>query len=114
MASPSSGFSSVKLPAALEQQAREAAQPLRRSVAGQIEYWATLGRIVEHSGLTAQEAQAAIEGYEAAANKTRLATALDAIEARFNAADDSGRLADRVREVVRGNRAKAAGLKNAA
>ena len=114
MASPSTGFSSVKLPAALVRQAREAAQPLRRSVAGQVEYWATLGRIVEHSGLTAQEAQAAIEGYEAAANKTRLATALDAIEARFNAADESGRLADRVREVVLGNRAKAAGLKTAA
>lgn len=64
-----SNFSSVKLPAALVQQAREAAQPLRRSVAGQIEYWARLGRLVEHSGLTVQEAQAAIEGYEAAARK---------------------------------------------
>jgi len=114
MASPSTGFSSVKLPAALVQQAREAAQPLRRSVAGQVEYWATLGRIVEHSGLTAQEAQAAIEGYEAAASKAPLDGVLDAIEARFNAADESGRLADRVREVVLGNRAKAAGLQKAA
>ena len=35
MASHPTGFSSVKLPAALVQQAREAAQPLRRSVAGQ-------------------------------------------------------------------------------
>jgi hypothetical protein len=42
-----------------------------------------------HSGLTAQEAQAAIEGYEAAASKARLATALDAIEAQFNAAEES-------------------------
>ena len=57
-------FASVKLPVALVQQAREAAQPLRRSVAGQIEYWTTLGRVVEHSGLTAQEAQTAIVGYE--------------------------------------------------
>ncbi|MBG6077677.1 hypothetical protein [Polaromonas sp. CG_9.11] len=114
MASLSSGFSSVKLPAALVQQAREAAQPLRRSVAGQVEYWATLGRIVEHSGLTAQEAQAAIEGYEAAAGKVPLDRVLDAIEARFNAADESGCLADRVRQVVGGNRAKAAGLKKAA
>lgn len=63
------GFASVKLPAALVQQAREAAQPLRRSVAGQIEYWATLGRVAEHTGLTVQEAHAAIEGYEAAARK---------------------------------------------
>jgi hypothetical protein len=50
MASPSTGFSSVKLPAALVQQAREAAQPLRRSVAGQVEYWATLGRIADAFG----------------------------------------------------------------
>ena len=46
------GFASVKLPATLVQQAREAAGPMRRSVAGQIEYWATLGRVVEHTGLT--------------------------------------------------------------
>lgn len=105
----STGFSSVKLPAALVQQAREAAQPLRRSVAGQVEYWATLGRIVEHSGLTAQEAQAAIQTYESAAHKTQL----DAIEARFAAADQSGHLADRVRDVVLDNRAKAAALKKA-
>jgi hypothetical protein len=57
MTQASTGFASVKLPAALVNQAREAAQPMRRSVAGQVEYWATLGRIVEHSGLTAQEAQ---------------------------------------------------------
>ncbi|MDO8440997.1 MAG: hypothetical protein Q7S97_07310 [Polaromonas sp.] len=51
---------------------REAAQPLRRSAAGQIEYWwATLGRVVEHSGLTVQEAQRAIERYEAAARQAR-------------------------------------------
>ena len=59
-------FASVKLPESLVQQARDAAQPLRRSAAGQIEYWATLGRIVEHSGLTVQEARLAIENYEAA------------------------------------------------
>ena len=56
-----SNFSSVKLPAALVQQAREAAQPLRRSATSQIEYWAMLGRVVEHSGLTVQEAQEAQE-----------------------------------------------------
>ena len=100
------GFSSVKLPAALVQQARDAAQPLRRSVAGQIEYWATLGRVVEHTGLTAQEARTAIEGYEAAARETFLANALDDLEGRFAAAEMSGSLADRVREVVLANRAK--------
>ena len=67
MTQPNSAFASVKLPTALVAQAREAAQPMRRSVAGQVEYWATLGRIVEHSGLTAQEAQTAIANYEAAA-----------------------------------------------
>ena len=108
------GFASVKLPAALVQQAREAAQPLRRSVAGQIEYWATLGRVVEHTGLTVQEAQTAIEGYEAAARKGRLADTLDDIEARFAAADASGSLASRVRDVVLDNRAKAEALKKAA
>jgi hypothetical protein len=114
MALSSAGFSSVKLPAALVQQARETAQPLRRSVAGQVEYWATLGRIVEHSGLTAQEAREAIEGYEAVARQARLAGTLDGIEASFAAADESGHLADRVREVVLGNRAKAMALKKAA
>ncbi len=113
MTSTSTGFSSVKLPAALVQQAREAARPLRRSVAGQVEYWATLGRIVEHSGLTAQEAQTAIEGYEAAASKIPLDRLLDVIETRFDAADESGCLADRVRQVVHGNRVKAVGLQKA-
>ena len=114
MPASSTGFSSVKLPAALVQQAREAAQPLRRSVAGQVEYWATLGCIVEHSGLTAQEAREAIEGYEAAARQARLADTLDDIEARFSAADESGHLADRVREVVLDNRARATAMKQAA
>ena len=109
-----SGFASVKLPAALVQQARDAAQPMRRSVAGQIEYWATLGRVVEHTGLTVQEAQAAIEGYEAAARQARLKDTLDGIEVRFAAAEASGGLAARVREVVLDNRAKAVAEKKAA
>ncbi len=57
-------FASVKLPSTLVEQARQAAQSMRRSVASQIEYWATLGQIVEHTGLSAQEARAAIEQYE--------------------------------------------------
>ena len=109
MATTSTGFSSVKLPAALVQQAREAAQPLRRSVAGQVEYWATLGRIVEHSGLTAQEAQTAIEGYEAAAKRAREQTpdSLEALKMRVLAAEASGSLARHVREIVEENRRKA-------
>ena len=39
---------------------------MRRSVASQIEYWATLGLALEHKGLSTLEARAAIENYEAA------------------------------------------------
>jgi hypothetical protein len=112
MPSATTGFASVKLPTALVNQAREAAQPMRRSVAGQVEYWATLGRIVEHSGLTAQEAQTAIAGYEAAARRARPSAGepdnqADALLAQFMAAEKDGSLAQRVREVVASNRSKA-------
>lgn len=102
-----SAFASVKLPAALVQQAKQAAQPLRRSVAGQIEYWATLGRVVEHSGLTVQEARAAIEGYEGGARSALLKNTLDDVEARFASAEVSGSLAQRVRDFVADNRKRA-------
>ena len=111
---PKSGaaFASVKLPSALVTQAREAAQPMRRSVAGQVEYWATLGRIVEHSGLTAQEAQTAIANYEAAARRahptpSEHTSQADALLAQFMSAEIDGSLAQRVREVVANNRSKA-------
>ena len=109
MPSPSTGFSSVKLPAALVQQAREAAQPLRRSVAGQVEYWATLGRIVEHSGLTAQEAQVAIEGYETAAKQAREKTpdSLEALKMRVLAVSTNGILQANIRAIVEENRRQA-------
>jgi len=112
--STATGFSSVKLPAALVQQAREAAQPMRRSAAGQIEYWATLGQVIEHQGLSVQEARTAIEGYEAAAHQLRQSLMLDDIEARFTAAEASGSLADRLRDVVSSNRSKAFALQKAA
>lgn len=104
-------FSSVKLPAHLVEQARQAAQPMRRSVASQIEYWATLGQIVEHTGLSVQEARSAIEQYEAAAARTATLaapTSVDALTARLLAAQTRGTLAQRVREVVQENQAKAA------
>ena len=108
-------FASVKLPESLVQQARDAAQPLRRSAAGQIEYWVTLGRVVEHSGLTVQEARDAIENYEAAAHESRQARLNAPVEdsqaseliARFMAIEADGSLAQRVREVVADNRSKA-------
>ena len=117
-----SNFSSVKLPADLVQQAREAAQPLRRSAAGQIEYWATLGRVVEHSGLTVQEAQAAIERYEEAARDAREARikmeaapvdaspdfsdSLEAVKRRILAASADGTLQAHIRSIVTDNRKK--------
>lgn len=105
-----SNFASVKLPAGLVQEAREAAQPLRRSAAGQIEYWATLGRVVEHSGLTVQEAQTAIEVYEAAARNARVKTpdTLDALTQRVIAASTNGTLQAHVRRIVEENRQLAA------
>lgn len=104
-----SNFASVKLPLSLVEQVREAAQPLRRSAAGQIEYWATLGQVVEHSGLTAQEAQTAIQVYEAAARKARAKTAgtLDALSKRVLQASTSGTLQAHVRRIVEENRQEA-------
>lgn len=115
MATPSN-FSSVKLPAQLVNQAKEAAQPLRRSTAGQIEYWATLGRVAEQSGLTAQEAREAIERYEVAAHQARAARlnplavtvdeapdSLDAIKRRMLAANAVGSLQTHIRGIVAEN-----------
>jgi hypothetical protein len=114
MSSSSSAFSSVKLPAGLVQQARDAAQPQRRSVAGQIEYWATLGRIAEETGLTVQEAREAISRYDAAARQALAPDSVEAIEARFLAAESSGVLAEAVRQSVKEQRSKASGSRRAA
>ena len=101
-------FASVKLPHALVEQARQAAQPMRRSVASQIEYWATLGQIVEHTGLTVQEARSAIERYESAARATQATHQAEAMIGQFLAAEADGSLADKVRQVVADNRQRAA------
>lgn len=102
--SAASPFSSVKLPASLVDQARSAAEAQRRSVAGQIEYWATLGRIAEETGLTVVEAREAVARYDA---RGRDEAALDAIEARFMAAEADGSLAQAVRKTVQANRRQA-------
>jgi hypothetical protein len=103
-------FASVKLPAALVDQARASARPMRRSVAGQIEYWATLGRIVEHTGLSVQDARAAIEAYERREAPEAALPApqgVDDMTARLLAAQAGGSLARRVRAVVESNRSRA-------
>jgi hypothetical protein len=64
--SDGSSFVSVKLPAALVNHAKEAAQTMRRSVASQVEYWATLGRALEQAGLTANDSHALIARQERA------------------------------------------------
>lgn len=104
MSASSSSFSSVKLSSGLVSQARDAASPMRRSVAGQIEYWATLGRIAEASGLTVSEAREAIALYDVRQAAPADTDPLDALEADFLAAESSGRLAQAVRQTVQSNR----------
>lgn len=101
-ASPSS-FASVKLPSGLVSQAREAATPMHRSVAGQIENWATLGLIAEASGLTISEAREAIALYDVRQTKAVDTDPLDAIDADFVAAESTGRLVQAVRQTVQSN-----------
>jgi hypothetical protein len=102
-------FNSVKLPSALVMEARQTAIAMRRSTAGQIEYWAMLGKAVEDGGLTAREAAQALGkplGQKAQASPAD--ALLDEIEARFAQAESSGSLGARMREVVTGNRQQTA------
>jgi hypothetical protein len=105
-------FVSVKLPAGLVNQARDAAQTMRRSVASQIEYWATLGKALEHAGLTTGDSQALIARQEraqyAVGDPGALSPELDALHSHVLAVAKSGALNERTRTVVEGNRAKAA------
>jgi hypothetical protein len=106
-------FASVKLPAALVDKARDAAQPMRRSVASQIEYWATLGRALEQAGLSTQDSQALLAREETApyalAGTARgaLSPELDALHGHVLALAQSGALAERAKVAVAENRAKA-------
>jgi ParD-like antitoxin of type II bacterial toxin-antitoxin system len=99
---PVTAFHSVKLPSDLIEQAKSSAAVFRRSTAAQIEYWALLGKAVEESGITVREARSVMEPAQQAT-----VDPLDAIEARFDAAQSSGALARRMREVVAANRARA-------
>ncbi|MDR6854314.1 hypothetical protein C7T35_29990 [Variovorax sp. WS11] len=106
-------FASVKLPAALVDKARDAAQPMRRSVASQIEYWATLGRALEQAGLSTQDSQALIAREEGARYvvagqaQPALSPELDALHGHVLALAQSGALAERAKAAVGENRAKA-------
>jgi hypothetical protein len=106
-------FASVKLPAALVNKARDAAQPMRRSVASQIEYWATLGRALEQAGLSTQDSQALLAREETAAYALAgtaapaLSPELDALHGHVLALAQSGALAERAKVAVAQNRAQA-------
>jgi hypothetical protein len=107
-------FASVRLPAALVDKARDAAQPMRRSVASQIEYWATLGRALERAGLSAQDSQALIAREEAASDAvaasvqpSALSAELEGLHGHVLALAQSGALAERAKTAVAENRAKA-------
>ena len=99
-------FVSVKLPAQLVKQAREAAPTMRRSVAGQVEYWATLGRALEGAGLTTADSHALIARQERAAYGTHIAGGLspelDDLHAHILALSQSGALTDRAQNAVAG------------
>jgi hypothetical protein len=95
-----SSFNSVKLPSALVMEARQTAVAMRRSTAGQIEYWAMLGKAVEDGGLTAREASVALMPARQASSAQTL---LDDIDSRFTKADASGSLARRMRDIVVAN-----------
>ncbi|MBI2769178.1 MAG: hypothetical protein HYX47_06125 [Burkholderiales bacterium] len=107
-------FVSVKLPAALVNQAREAANTMRRSVASQIEYWATLGKALEHAGLTTSDSHALIARQERAVYHVSpppappLSPELDDLHAHVLALAKSGALSARAQDAVAANKGKAA------
>jgi ADP-ribose pyrophosphatase YjhB (NUDIX family) len=100
MSAASAAFNSVKLPSALVIEARQTALAMRRSTAGQIEYWAMLGKAVEDGGLTAREAAQALT------QKTEVSQA-QALLADFVQFDASGQLAQHVRQAIASNAAQA-------
>lgn len=58
-----SNFASVKLNRAFVSEARREAELLQRSVGGQIEHWARLGRAIENaSGFSIQRVRQALQG----------------------------------------------------
>ena len=98
-------YVSVKLPAGLVDQAREAAQTMRRSVASQVEYWATLGMALEHAGLSTSDSRALIARQERAAygnppTGLPVSPELDDLQAHVLALSKSGALSARAQDAV--------------
>jgi Asp-tRNA(Asn)/Glu-tRNA(Gln) amidotransferase B subunit len=103
---PSPSYQSVKLPAALVSAAKESAQTFRRSTAGQIEYWAALGKNLELQGLTTQQAKAAIE-------QSDRETQLQSLISKIKTVSQNGSLSTAIQTVIAENRKKAVALGNA-
>jgi hypothetical protein len=106
-------YVSVKLPSGLVDQAREAAQTMRRSVASQIEYWATLGMALEHAGLSTSDSRALIARQERAAYgvpraPTPLSPELDDLQAHVLALSKSGALSARAQDAVAAGKSRSA------
>jgi hypothetical protein len=81
------------------------AQTFRRSTAGQIEYWLTLGKSMESEGLTAQQAKAVVEAHDQKIFGK-------ALIAKFIAHSESGQLAAGIQTVLEENKQKAIALAN--
>jgi ParD-like antitoxin of type II bacterial toxin-antitoxin system len=95
----STGFQSVKLPSSLVSAAKESAQIFRRSTAGQIEYWAALGKSMESQGLTAEQAKMAVQKNDMDAHD-------QAVFARWMQSETSGKMAQSIQEVLAEDLAK--------
>jgi hypothetical protein len=81
---------------------------MRRSVASQIEYWATLGKALEHAGLTTGDSHALIARQERAPyaiGGAPLPPELDVLHAHVLAVAKSGALNERTRAVVQAKKA---------
>ncbi len=98
-------YQSVKLPSYLVTEAKEHAQAFRRSTAGQIEYWLTLGKSMESEGLTAQQAKKVVEAHDQKVFGK-------ALIAKFTAHSESGQLAEGITRIVEENKQKAIALGN--
>ncbi len=112
--SDSSTFVSVKLSSSLVNQAREASHTMRRSVASQIEYWATLGKALENAGLTTSDSHALIARQDRATYKIKpppppaLSMELDDLNTHVLVLAKSGALAARTQDAVDSSKPKAA------
>ena len=94
---------SVKLPAALVTAAKESAQTFRRSTAGQIEYWAALGRKMENSGLTILQAEQALQQGSTSIGNSDSSDSLEAHIAKMKTANSTGALKRQFHNIVASN-----------